>query len=94
MSDELDDSAEMLSREDKPYGWEPIPEAELEELRRAVADAARSKAVPLLQETLNKQTAERNGESKVPRDPVERAGWARRVAVEHGWSNREAGDES
>ncbi len=39
------------------------------------------------------QLSKLDGESKVPRDPVERAGWARRQAVAQGWAERQPGDE-
>jgi hypothetical protein len=70
---------------------------EMQQLEDGIKKAAESKRVRPLQETLNAETAVRNGITKVPTDPVERAGWARRKAFEMGWSDtiadRQPGEE-
>lgn len=59
------------------------------------AMAERLGARPKLVNFAEAAMAERNGVSRVPKDPAERASWARDKAIEHGWipENREPGDD-
>ena len=99
------ESRALLNRADKPAGWPDGPDDRqatieqgrtyLAQLSEAVWKSAKDhNKMPSLRESLNAQTAERNGVTKVPSDPEDRADWASQQAAKMGWSDqRQPGDE-
>ncbi len=75
-----------LERGAKPADWEPVTEEDLAEFRAQLKAAAESKQIPHYNEMAEAHATERNGKSEVPKDPAERATWAREKAKSQGWT--------
>ncbi len=75
-----------LERGAKPADWEPVTEEDLAEFRAQLKAAAESKQIPEYRENAEKLMAMSNGPSEVPKDPADRASWAREKAKSQGWT--------
>lgn len=89
-----------VTKEEIAQWLEEGKQAQREVIAKLAADpvwqlAAGRAGVPGYRQFSENLAAERNGKSEIPADPAARGPWARKKAVEMGWSEgREPGDEA